>query len=187
MGSDDSHLNLSLINCEGAKSQAGPQITIFKEKAEPKRGTEQTSSAYQPNREARPAHMPGWFVECCFTSTETTREPRTATATFTQLLSSVSLLPNPGMVELVECCFTSTKTVDVLGTGAQDGHLDFHRAPELWPLGWHNMGNLKERKKEKIPLKTKGVMVCMCVCVCVWGGGLAISSVCTVHLPAGGQ
>ena len=33
---------------------------------------------------------------------------------------------------LTECCFTSTKTVGLLGTGAQDGHLDFHTAPELW-------------------------------------------------------
>ena len=32
---------------------------------------------------------------------------------------------------LVECCFTSTETVDLLGTGAQDDHLDFHTAPEL--------------------------------------------------------
>ena len=34
---------------------------------------------------------------------------------------------------LVECCFTSTQTVGLLGTGAQDVHLDFHTAPELWP------------------------------------------------------
>ena len=33
---------------------------------------------------------------------------------------------------LVECCFTSTETVGLLGTGAQDGHFDFHTAPELW-------------------------------------------------------
>ena len=30
-----------------------------------------------------------------------------------------------------ECCFTSTEIVGLLGTGAQDGHLDFHAAPEL--------------------------------------------------------
>ena len=35
---------------------------------------------------------------------------------------------------LVECCFTSTETVGLLGTGAQDGHLDFHTAPELCHL-----------------------------------------------------
>ena len=29
------------------------------------------------------------------------------------------------------CCSTSTETVGLLGTGAQDGHLDFHTAPEL--------------------------------------------------------
>ena len=29
---------------------------------------------------------------------------------------------------------TSTQTVGLLGTGAQDGHLDFHTAPELCPL-----------------------------------------------------
>ena len=33
--------------------------------------------------------------------------------------------------QLVECCPTSTETVGLLGTGAQDGHLDFHTAPEL--------------------------------------------------------
>ena len=32
---------------------------------------------------------------------------------------------------LVEWCFTSTETIGLLGTGAQDGHLDFHTAPEL--------------------------------------------------------
>ena len=32
---------------------------------------------------------------------------------------------------LVECCFTATETVGLSGTGAQDGHLDFHPAPEL--------------------------------------------------------
>ena len=32
----------------------------------------------------------------------------------------------------LKCCFTPTETVDVLETGAQDVHLDFHTAPELW-------------------------------------------------------
>ena len=32
---------------------------------------------------------------------------------------------------MVECCFTSTETVGLLGTGAQDVHLDVHTAPEL--------------------------------------------------------
>ena len=32
---------------------------------------------------------------------------------------------------VVECCFTSTETVGLLETGAQDGHLDFHTAPEF--------------------------------------------------------
>ena len=31
----------------------------------------------------------------------------------------------------VKCCITSTETVGLSGTGAQDGHLDFHTAPEL--------------------------------------------------------
>ena len=31
----------------------------------------------------------------------------------------------------VECCFTSTEPVGLLGTGAQNGHLDFHTAPEI--------------------------------------------------------
>ena len=32
---------------------------------------------------------------------------------------------------LFQCCFTSTETVGLLGTGAQDGHLDFHTVPAL--------------------------------------------------------
>ena len=32
----------------------------------------------------------------------------------------------------LKCCFTATETVGLLGTGAQDVHLDFHTAPELW-------------------------------------------------------
>ena len=39
-------------------------------------------------------------------------------------------------MEVVGCCsVTSTETVGLLGTGAQDGHLDFHTAPELWNGG----------------------------------------------------
>ena len=32
---------------------------------------------------------------------------------------------------LLKCCITSTETVGLLGTGAQDVHLDFHTAPQL--------------------------------------------------------
>ena len=35
---------------------------------------------------------------------------------------------------LLKCCFTSTETVGLLGTGAQDGHLDFHTAPGLYSV-----------------------------------------------------
>ena len=31
----------------------------------------------------------------------------------------------------LKCCFTSTETVDLLGMGALDGHLEVHTAPEL--------------------------------------------------------
>ena len=31
----------------------------------------------------------------------------------------------------LKCCFTSTETEGLLGTGAHDGHLDFHTVPEL--------------------------------------------------------
>ena len=34
-------------------------------------------------------------------------------------------------VVVAEFCFTSTETVGLLGTGAQDGHLDFYTAPAL--------------------------------------------------------
>ena len=31
----------------------------------------------------------------------------------------------------LKCCFMSTETVGLVGTGAQDDHLDIHTAPEL--------------------------------------------------------
>ena len=34
-------------------------------------------------------------------------------------------------VSMVQCCFTSTETIRLVRTGVQDGHLDFHTAPEL--------------------------------------------------------
>ena len=43
----------------------------------------------------------------------------------------IALHPPLLQARLVECCFTSTETVGLLGTGAQDGHLDFHTTPEL--------------------------------------------------------
>ena len=50
----------------------------------------------------------------------------------TQVFSHLAALPLAGRNGwLVECCFTSTETVGLLGTGAQDGHLDFDTAPEL--------------------------------------------------------
>ena len=36
-----------------------------------------------------------------------------------------------GHWSLFKSCFTSTETVGLLGTGAQDVHLDFNTAPEL--------------------------------------------------------
>ena len=45
------------------------------------------------------------------------------------------------MLKLLKCCFTSTETLGLLGTGAQDGHLDFHTAPELF-IGVDQTGHL---------------------------------------------
>ena len=64
-----------------------------------------------------------------FTSKETVRtvrdgEPRTATSTFTQLLSSAA--PSQFNVTL-----RPQRPYGLLGTGALEGRLDFHTAPEL--------------------------------------------------------
>ena len=51
-------------------------------------------------------------------------QPRTSTSTFTQFLTSVSLL--------IQGCFTSTETMRTIRVGAaQDVHLDFHTAHGL--------------------------------------------------------
>ena len=55
----------------------------------------------------------------------------------------LSLLPQH-LLKL-KCCSMSTEIVGLLGTGAKDGHLGFHTAPELCVC----------------------VCVCACACVCV--------------------
>ena len=100
-------------------------------------------------------------VQRCFTATETIRtvrdgEPRTATSTFTQLLSSEGLSSSSMLLyvhrdrkdyqgrgahddhlsapelRLSSWCWSVAlcppETVGLLGTGAQDVHLDFHTA-----------------------------------------------------------
>ena len=69
-------------------------------------------------------------VQGCFTATETTRtiragEPRTATSTFIQLLSSAYLFSSPMLL------YVDRDDKDRQGWRAQDVHLDFHTAPEL--------------------------------------------------------
>ena len=51
-------------------------------------------------------------------------EPKRCRAEVLPALTSLTARPN-------RLTFTSTETVGLLGTGAQDGHLDFHTAPEL--------------------------------------------------------
>ena len=51
----------------------------------------------------------------------------------TRMIASV-LKEDPKIKGWLKCCFTSTETVGLLGTGAQDVHLDFHTAPELWHI-----------------------------------------------------
>ena len=57
--------------------------------------------------------------------------------------------------KLLKCCFTSTETVDLLGTGAQDGHLDFHTAPELCTRAEHACMQV-ERREINSPLRFAG-------------------------------
>ena len=52
-------------------------------------------------------------------------EPRTATSTFTQLLSSEPTHSSPMLL------YVHRDHKDYYGRVAQDGHLDFHTAPEL--------------------------------------------------------
>ena len=51
----------------------------------------------------------------------------------------VTVLGSPSLISLtvgrMKCCFTSTETVGLLGTGAQDGHLDFHTLLRSNPYG----------------------------------------------------
>ena len=59
---------------------------------------------------------------------------------------------------LAECCFTSTETVGLLGTGAQDSHLDFHTAPELW----------KWRRRKIFNSQNMAVSAAILCCLQLW-------------------
>ena len=71
-----------------------------------------------------------WPQVCCRTSTETVRtlrdgEPRTATSTFTQLLSSTDVQ--------VQCCFTSTETKRTIRDGSPGTAISiFTRLPSVY-------------------------------------------------------
>ena len=58
---------------------------------------------------------------------------------FLGVLHSLVYVDSQRLGWLVECCFTPSETVGLLGTGAQDGHLDFHTAPELCAVS-HSLG-----------------------------------------------
>ena len=47
------------------------------------------------------------------------------------LNKTMRMYPLVELLLMLKCCFPSTETVGLLGTGAQDVHLDFHTAPEL--------------------------------------------------------
>ena len=61
---------------------------------------------------------------------------------------------------LVECCFTSTETV---GTGALDGHLGFHAAPEL-----SDVENAVTKRHNWPENKILDVWFCMALCSSCW-------------------
>ena len=75
-------------------------------------------------QEARTQHWPQGAtlaeLQCCFTSTETTRTIRDRGHLHFDTVQ-------------VQCCFTSTETIRTIirDGGTQDGHLNFHTAPEL--------------------------------------------------------
>ena len=87
-----------------------------------------------------------FLVQCCFTATGTIRlirdgESRTATSTFTQLLSYVELnvlgcrvdilgTNCDQCVSMVQCCFTSTETIRLIRTGSPG------RPPRLSHSSW---------------------------------------------------
>ena len=99
-----------------------------------------------PELSARFSSWPQWdtrsAVQCCFTSSEA----RTATSTFTQLLSSgILVVSDEVLLNVLRCKLTYSgqelwpvilwrprKPEGSLGRTAQDGHLDSRTAPELW-------------------------------------------------------
>ena len=124
MGSGESRFNVSLIVRDKVTGQR-PQTTTFEGKREPKRIRTEVLLLTSPTRlTARLSRLAGHYI--CHTGGRLHRS-------LVQLLLIMTMDDSywaPTKL-LLKCCFTSTETVGLLGTGAQDGHLDLHTAPEL--------------------------------------------------------
>ena len=57
----------------------------------------------------------------------------------------------PALMMMVTCCFTSTETVGLLGTGAQDGRLDFHTPPSSDPTSAWLSDFLTTKSRQQLP------------------------------------
>ena len=67
---------------------------------------------------------------------------------------------------LFKCCFTSTETVSLTATGAQDGCLDFHTAPELSDNFYDDVGhNVLRCQADRIIIIFE-IYIYMYMCVC---------------------
>ena len=90
-------------NCEGHSHKKSPQTTTSEEKGEPKRIRTEVP---------------------LLTSLTPYRWAKRLTCKQSRYIDCTT--------RWLKCCFTATETVGLFETGAQDGHLDFHTAPELW-------------------------------------------------------
>ena len=81
-------------------------------------------------------------------------------------------------VRKMSCCLTSTETIGLLGMGAQDIHLDFHTAPELWKMGQTSCRFFGGGNVSEVASQTVCYSISFC-CVCVIG---LISPFCSTRI-----
>ena len=70
-------------------------------------------------------------------------------------------------LKLLKCCYTSTETVGLLGTGAQDVHLDLHTA--LSAVGKCTFGFVVEGKKTLTGIHTAARLTSLIIILFLYG------------------
>ena len=116
---------------DGNEERGAMHDTIHLNNATPSMRTERSGSEIEKKQATDKHKIPSFILhsEVRVSNRQNRQQRNKKIASF--ILHSDETDGNEKRGRMLKCCFTSIETVGLVGTGAQDGHLDFHTAPEL--------------------------------------------------------